>query len=303
MINNIRAIGLAAVLGSGVMLAHPATAHVSMLQNNEVMIEATDLGGGIYMLQGRGGNIGISVGDDGVFMIDDQYGAMAEKILAAISDITAQPVAYVLNTHWHSDHTGSNAAMTAAGAILLSHDNVRVRLKKGNQDWDVAPAADAALPTVTFSETTTFHWNGHEIHVFHFPNAHTDGDALVHFRDLNIIHTGDTLFSGWYPFIDLNSGGSVDGYIANLEALVAMTDNETKIIPGHGPLSGQAEILESIDMLKGAKAAVKALHDQGMNEDEIVAANPLAPWNEKFTWQFINGERMTRTIAKDLAQK
>ncbi len=271
----------------------PATAHITVMQGEEVTIKTTELRGGVYMLEGRGGNIGVSVGDDGVFMIDDQFANLADKIAAAVAEVTDEPVAYVLNTHWHGDHTGGNAAFAGKGATVLSHDNVRARLKDAGKD---------GLPVLTFSDTTTFYWNDHEIHVFHLPNAHTDGDAIVHFRDLNIIHTGDIMFSGLYPFIDLKSGGSVDGYIDSLKAILDLTDEETKVIPGHGPLSGRTEVEETIEMLKGARAVVKALHDKGMSEDEIVAADPLAPWNETYSWRFINAERMTRTFVQDLAQ-
>ena len=293
----------AAALVSGLALPTlPAFAHITVLQGDEVTIKTTDLGNGVYMLEGQGGNIGISVGEDGVFMIDDQFGRLAEKILAAVAEVTDKPVEYVLNTHWHGDHTGGNEAMAAEGATILSHDNVRARLKVGSAERNVAPAVEAALPVLTFSETTTFYWNGHEIHVFHFPNAHTDGDALVHFRDLNIMHLGDTFFAGRYPFIDLASGGTVDGYIANLEAVASLSDDETQIIPGHGPLSGKADVITMIDMLKGAKAAVKALVDKGMSEDDIVAADPLASYNDTYAWGFINGERFTRTLVQDLNQ-
>lgn len=277
-----------------------ASAHVTVVQGDDVIITTTDLGDGLYMLEGRGGNIGISVGEDGVFMIDDQFGNIADKILAAVAEVTDEPVSYVLNTHWHGDHTGGNAAMAAEGATILSHDNVRKRLKQSLDVKGELEEGASSLPVLTFSDTTTFHWNGHEIHVFHFPNAHTDGDALVHFRTANVMHMGDTLFAGRYPFIDLDSGGTVDGYIANLEAVAALADDNTQIIPGHGPLSDKATILTTVEALKAMRAAVKTLVDQGLGEDEIVASDPLANWNDDYGWQFINGERMTRTFFRDL---
>ena len=285
----------AAVFASGGLLA--ATA-----QNDEVTIKTTDLGNGIYMMEGRGGNIGLSVGEDGVFMIDDQFGNIADKIKAAIGEITDQPVEFVINTHWHGDHTGGNEAFAASGAVIVAHDNVRKRMKEGMErpGRSTPPAPDAALPVITFSDTTTFHWNGHDIHVYHFANAHTDGDAIIHFRDENVMHLGDTFFSGRYPFVDLNSGGTIDGFVANLEAAAALADENTTVIPGHGPLSTKADMLANAAMLKDAKAKVKALVDQGMDDAAIVAADPLAEYNEKFSWGFINGERMTQTIIADL---
>ncbi len=294
----LKTVAAAALSVFGINL--PASAHVTVAQNDDVIITTTELGNGLYMLEGRGGNIGISVGPDGVFMIDDQFGNIADKILAAVAEVTDQPVSYVLNTHWHGDHTGGNAAMAAEGATILSHDNVRKRLKQSLEVKGELETGASSLPILTFSDTTTFFWNGHEIHVFHFPSAHTDGDALVHFRTANVMHLGDTLFAGLYPFIDLDSGGTVAGFIANLEAVAALADDETKIIPGHGPLSDKLTVLSTIEMLKEAQAAVKTLADQGLSEDEIVAADPLAPRNEEYSWQFINGERMTRTLVRDL---
>lgn len=273
-------------------------------QPSKVTIKTTDLGAGIYMLEGRGGNIGLSVGEDGVFMIDDQFGNIADKVQAAIARVSDQPVAYVLNTHWHGDHTGGNEAMAATGATIIAHDNVRKRLKEGlvREGRTTPPAPSKALPAITFSDTTTFHWNSHEIHVFHVHNAHTDGDALVHFRDLNILHMGDTYFAGRYPFIDLASGGSVAGAIASLEAGAALANQQTKVIPGHGPLSNKAGLLTTITMLKDTRAIVKNLLDQGLSEAEIIAKNPLKDYNKTYSWSFINGERMTKTLIADIRQ-
>ncbi|MCI5043936.1 MAG: MBL fold metallo-hydrolase [Aquisalinus sp.] len=301
MRKSVISVAMAAALGiSGTSL--PASAHVTVAQSDDVIITTTELGDGLYMLEGRGGNIGISVGPDGVFMIDDQFGNIADKILAAVAEVTDEPVSYVLNTHWHGDHTGGNAAMAAEGATILSHDNVRKRLKQSLEVKGELEDGKTSLPVLTFSDTTTFFWNDHEIHVFHFPNAHTDGDALVHFKTANAMHLGDTLFAGLYPFIDLDSGGTVAGYIANLEAVATLADDETKIIPGHGPLSDKATVLSTIEMLKDTRAAVKDLVDKGLSEDEIVASDPLAPWNDNFSWQFIDGERMTRTLVRDLTK-
>lgn len=268
-----------------------------------VEIKSEKIADGLSMLQGAGGNIGLSTGPDGAFVIDDQYAPLSEKIIAAIKKETDQPIAFVLNTHWHGDHTGGNEALRAAGAYIVAHDNVRKRLKEGltRSSGDVtAPAVAGALPIITFSDKTTFYWNGREIHVFHPAPAHTDGDAIVHFRDANAIHMGDIFFNGNYPFIDLESGGDLDGYIAAQEAVLAMVDKKTKIIPGHGPLASKRDLQATVDMLKDVRARIKALIEAGKSEDDVVAADPLADLNPDWSWNFITGESMTRTAYRSL---
>jgi len=290
----MKSVRLASLFTAPFFLAAPAMAQAPDF--DAVEIKTTDLGDGIYMLEGFGGNIGISVGDDGVFVIDDQFTPLAPKIAAAIAAITDQPVDYVINTHWHGDHTGGNAHFNEAGAVIVAHDNVRVRM--GNEGPQQSP--DGALPVITFSESTTFHYNGHEIHAFHPGEAHTDGDAIIHFRDLDLIHAGDILFNGMYPFIDLDSGGSVDGYIAALENLAGMAGAETRIIAGHGPLASKADVEKKIAMLKGAKKRVAKLIKKGKSLDQVKEADPLSKYNEDWSWAFINGERMTETLYNDL---
>ena len=175
----------------------------------------TDLGRGIYMLQGFGGNIGVSIGDDGVFVIDDDIVPLAPKVVAAIGSLTDRPVDFLINTHWHGDHTGGNQALAASGAVIVAHDNVRVRMAANGPKQ----SPDEALPVITFSDNVTFHFNGLEILASHPANAHTDGDSVIQFIGLDIVHAGDIMFNGFFPFIDLDSGGSIDGYITALEAL------------------------------------------------------------------------------------
>ena len=261
-----------------------------------VEIKVTEVASNIYMLEGSGGNIGLSAGDDGAFVIDDQFAPLSDKIAAAIKTVTDKPVEFVLNTHHHGDHTGGNEAFGGSGAYIVAHDNVRGRLAAA----DGTP--DAALPVITFSESTTFHQNGHEIHIFHPDNAHTDGDAIVHFRDANVVHMGDVFFSGRYPYIDVASGGDIDGYILALETTAAMMDDNTKVIPGHGPLSVKADVMASIAMLNDVRSRVQALIDRGLDEDAAVAADPLAHLSEAWGWQFIDGERMTRAAYQTLAE-
>ena len=227
---------------------------------DQVEIKTIDVAPGIHMLEGAGGNIGVSSGDDGVILIDDQFAPLTEKILAAVAEISDQPVKFLFNTHWHSDHAGGNENHGKAGTLIVAHDNVRKRLKAGGfLDYfqaDNAPAPEAALPVVTFDQTVTFHWNGDELHAFHVPPAHTDGDSIIHFRNANVVHMGDLYFNGMYPFIDYSSGGSIDGVIHGVEKVLAMIDDDTKIIPGHGPLSNRAELTAYRDMLRGIRDVV-----------------------------------------------
>ena len=236
-------------------------------------------------------------------MIDDQFAPLAEKIVSAIEAVSDQPVEFVVNTHWHGDHTGGNEAMSGLGAHIVAHDNVRQRLKEGltRASGNTTPPAPAgALPVITFSHSMSIYWNGHDIRVWHPENAHTDGDAIIFFKDENIVHMGDVFFNGGFPYIDLESGGDMDGYIATHEKVLGKIDDETKIIPGHGPLATKADLQKTVDMLKDVRARVQAMIDEGLSEDEIVAADPLADLNSLWGQGFINGERMTRTAYRSL---
>ena len=217
---------------------------------DQVVIQTQSLADGLHMLTGRGGNLVVSSGADGVFLVDDQFAPLSERILAAIAKISSQPLRFVVNTHWHGDHTGGNENMGRAGALIVAHDNVRRRMSadqfQAAFQRTVPAAPPAALPVITFGEDVTFHLNGGEVHVFHVARAHTDGDAIVHFRAGNSIHMGDTFFNGLYPFIDLDSGGSIDGVIAAVDRALPLMDKKTRVIPGHGPLSDRAG-LEAVE--------------------------------------------------------
>ena len=286
--------GLALLLAAGLLLA----------QDDEIRVQSTEVVPGLYMLDGAdgkfaGGNMGLLVGADGVVLIDDGLPIISAALLAAIADITGQPVDFLINTHVHGDHTGSNAAMHAHGATIIAHDNIRKRLLEASGDDAVAPGA---LPQITFSDSTTFHLNGHTAHVFHVQHAHTDGDAVIHFTDINVIHTGDVMFNKLFPFIDLDSGGSVDGFLAAQTRIIAIADEDTIIIPGHGPLATRADLILARDMLADSQARVRKLVDAGMSEDEIVAENPLADYHDVWSWGFITTERMTRSLVQSFKQ-
>ena len=266
----------------------------------EVQIETVPVAGSVHMLIGQGGNIGVSAGEDGVFMIDDQFAPLTEKIQAAVAEISDQPIRFVVNTHWHYDHTGGNENMGKAGAIIVAHNNVRKRMSSGGLieffDNQIPPAPKAALPVITFADSVTFHLNGDELHVFHVPPAHTDGDSIIYFKKANVVHMGDLYFNGLYPFIDASSGGSVDGVIAAGEKVLAMTDDQTKIIPGHGPLSNRAELATYVKMLKDIRAKVGALVEAGKSLEEVQAAKPTAAWDEPWGTVFINPEQFTGIV-------
>ncbi len=237
-----------ALVAAALSLAAPALAQRDF---SAVEVTAEAVVPDLYMLQGAGGNIGLSVGTDGAFVIDDQFAPLAPKIMAAIEAIDDRPVEFLVNTHWHGDHTGGNEAFGAAGAHIVAHDNVRRRLKEGlkRATSETRPAPEGALPVVTFSNEVSFYWNGLDIRVIHLANAHTDGDAIIHLRDANVIHTGDIYFNGGFPYIDLESGGSFDGLIAAQEKILSLSDDATKIIPGHGALSSRAAMGPYVAML------------------------------------------------------
>jgi len=275
-----------------VALAAPAVA-----QQDDSNWKSQQVVPGIYMLESdrgfAGGNLGLLVGDDGVVLIDDGVPTITATTVAAVENLTGDPINFVINTHAHGDHTGANAHYMQQGATIVAHDNLRDALTRDDQ-YD-----QSALPELTFSDSVTFHLNGHTAYVFHIPAAHTGGDAAIHFTDVNVIHTGDVLFNRLFPFIDLDGGGSVDGYIAGQKRLVALADGNTKIIPGHGPLASRVDLQAALDMLVDAKARVKALVDAGKSLDEVKAANPLTAY-DAWSWDFITTERMIETLYRDL---
>lgn len=273
---------------------------------DSVQIETIPLRDGIYMLVGEGGNIGVSVGEDGVFLIDDQHAPLTEKILAALEDISREPVRFLINTHWHFDHTGGNENFGEAGVTIVAHDNVRDRMSTEQVVEAIGrtfpPSPDAALPIITFNDTMTFHLNGETIHAFHVDSAHTDGDAIIHFREANIIHTGDTYFNGFYPFIDVDSGGSIEGMIAAVEGLLLLIDDETHIIPGHGPLSNREEMIAYLEMLKTVRDRVKTAIDQGISPEDFIASEPMADFPSTWGEGFLSTEQFLQIVYADLAR-
>jgi glyoxylase-like metal-dependent hydrolase (beta-lactamase superfamily II) len=274
---------------------------------SKVEIRTTKLSDTLYMLAGAGGNIGLSVGEDAVFLIDDQYAPLTPKISAEIAKITPKPVKFVLNTHWHDDHTGGNENLGRTGALIVAHENVRKRMSVEQFieafNLKVQPSAKAALPVVTFAGAVTFYLNGDEIRAIHVPNAHTDGDAIVHFVANDVVHMGDVYFNGMYPFIDTSSGGSVGGVIAAVDKVLAAVTDKTRVIPGHGPLSNKAELKAYRDMLADLSAQVREMLGAGKSAADIVAANPTARYEDKYGKGFIKGPKFAEMLAKDLMRK
>jgi glyoxylase-like metal-dependent hydrolase (beta-lactamase superfamily II) len=256
----------------------------------DVTIEHNEVADNIYMLTGAGGNILMSSGSDGVFMIDDQYTQMSERIADKVKELSGEDVKYILNTHFHGDHVGSNMWFASnQGSTIFAHDHVRERLS--NDDNFEA----MGLPAITFDSGITFHFNDDTIYVFHLPAGHTDGDSAVWFEDANVLHPGDLFFNKRFPFIDLKSGGDVDGYIANVEQLLDRITDETVIIPGHGPLADKANYENFLSMIKETKAEVDAMKQNGMSLEEVQAKGLSDKWAD-WSWSFINEERWIATL-------
>lgn len=287
-----------------IALAFVCSAAFAQQNFDKVEIKTQKLNDTTYMLIGAGGNMGLSVGEDAVFLIDDQYAPLTPKIEAAIRALTPKPVKFMINTHWHGDHAGGNVNMGKAGALIIAHDNVRKRLSSDQFNElfksSTPPMAKAGLPVVSFSQDVTFHLNGEEIFAFHVPKAHTDGDAIIHFRKGNVIHTGDTYFNGLYPFIDYSSGGTPDGVIAAADRVLAIADDNTKIIPGHGPLSNKAELKVYREMLATVTGRIKALLKQGRKLDDILAAKPTADFDERWGKGFLAPPKFVEMIVNGL---
>ncbi|OSY87679.1 metallo-beta-lactamase [Tenacibaculum holothuriorum] len=270
-------------------------------QMKDVKVVAEKITDNLYMLKGRGGNIGLFVGNDGVFMIDDQFASLTPKILKAIKEITPKPVNYLVNTHWHGDHTGGNANMQNEGAVIVSHKNVRKRMSVDQVVWGKKRPASPkeALPVITFTDDMQFHLNGEEILVTHIHKAHTDGDAIVYFTNSNVLHVGDAYFQGKFPYIDLNSGGSIDGYINGIKKMMLIADKDTKIIPGHGKVSNEKELESYLKMLVDLKISIENEIKEGKTLEEVKKNSQITKAYKEFSG-WITEERIRETIYKSL---
>lgn len=263
---------LAALVASVCLAVTPALAQERDFSAVEIIPH--HVAGSVYYLEGAGGNIGLSVGEDGVVMIDDQFAPLTDKIVAAIGEINDGDIRFVINTHVHGDHTGGNENLGRMGVLILARDEVRVRLSES--------VSGDALPVLTFSESVTIHLNGEEVHAFAVPPAHTDGDSYVHFKGSDVIHAGDIFRTVGYPFIDLNNGGTLAGLVDSLDLLIELAGPDTKIIPGHGVVSGEGAVMEVRDMVTDVAGRVESLVGRGMNYEQVVAAKPTADYDERY---------------------
>ncbi len=291
--------------GNAAIMAIFALAAVAGAQEDfsKVEIKTVPVAGGIYMLEGRGGNIGVSVGTDGVLIVDDQFAPLSEKIREALGKLGGDKPRFVLNTHWHSDHVGGNAAFGRDGTII-AHDNVRKRLaaRQELRGRSVEPLPKEALPVVTFDDTLTVHFNGEEIRAVHFPHGHTDGDSVVFFTKSNVVHMGDDLFAGMFPFVDLDHGGDVEGLAKNVAEVIAKLPADVKVIPGHGPLSTLEDLKTFHSMLTDSLALVKKAVAEGKTLDQIKAAGVPEKWKSWGTG-FIKTDEWLETVHKSVTRK
>jgi glyoxylase-like metal-dependent hydrolase (beta-lactamase superfamily II) len=281
---------------AAVLVCSPAVAQEQDF--SQVKIETIPLASNLFMLLGSGGNIALSTGPNGSVLVDTQFAPLNEKILAAVRAAGGSDVKFVVNTHWHGDHSGGNEPLGKAGAVIIAHNNVRTRMSTEQVmaafNQTIPPSPAAALPMLTFPDRATFHWNGNTVNVFHVENAHTDGDSIVQFVNLNIIHTGDTYMKDTYPFIDRSSQGSIDGFIKASEIVLARSDASTKIIPGHGALANRADYQRFHDMLVKVRGNIKTLLDAGKSADEVVAAKPTAEFDSVWGVGFMMPETFVR---------
>ena len=294
---------LSALIGIGCV----ATTVHAQADFSQTVIKVTQVSGGVYMLEGAGGNIGLSVGSDDAFLIDDQFAPLTPKVRAAIATVTAKPVRFLLNTHWHGDHTGGNENMAGAGAIILAQENVRRRMSTEQFveafKQKVPASPQAALPIVTFSESITLYINDDSVKAVHVPHAHTDGDVIVFFQKANVVHMGDTFFNGRYPLIDLSSGGSVQGMISAVDRALKMSNAETRFIPGHGPLGNRDDLVRYRKMLATITDRVAKHVAQGRTLKEVLASKPSAEYDAQLGNGNIKPEQFVSFVYTSLAAK
>lgn len=273
--------------------------NISAQNNQEVVIETQQLSSNVFMLTGQGGNIGVCIGDEGVFMIDGQFARLTTNILEAIKKLSDKPIQFLINTHFHGDHVGSNENLSKLGVKIIAHDNVYKRLSSSTPE-----SPKEALPIISFNDKLQLHMNGEDVVVFHVEKAHTDGDVLLYFTESNVLHTGDTFFNERYPYIDLDSGGSVNGYINAVKKALILMDDETKIIPGHGELGNKKQYQFFLSMLEDLKSKIQTEIDKGQTEEDVATNTYLTKTYDElgFSWAFINSERIRRTFYNSLKQ-
>ncbi len=253
----------------------------------------------IYMITGPGGNIGLFAGEDGNLMIDDKFGPLNKRLRKVIKTINDKPIKFVVNTHWHSDHTGGNKPFSQTGSVVVAHENIRKRMSAGQFveafNSYIHPASKEALPTVTFTRDIQFHLDEEPVKVVHYHNAHTDGDGVIFFPQSNVVSTGDIFFNGIFPIIDISSGGTVAGVLRALDDMASKADENTRFIPGHGPVGTKADLIKARDMLNDVYTQVKKLIAEGKSAEEVVAANPAGKYSD-FEGGFINAKQFAKLL-------
>ena len=271
---------------------------------SNVQIKVTKVAGNVYMLTGAGGNIGVSSGDDGIVIIDDQFAPLAPKIKEALKSISDKPLKFIINTHYHFDHTGGNEVF-GAEATIVAHENVRKRLASGTTFGKVVtpPASKVALPVVTFNDRATIHANGEDIRAMHVVSGHTDGDSVIFFPQSNVVHMGDDFWNGGFPVIDVDNGGSVKGMIAAIEQVLPFINDDAKVIPGHGPLGDKKSLHAFLEMLKATSSAMEKEIKAGKTIEQIKKENPIASFNEQWKKGGIGLDRYTDVLFNDLSRK
>ncbi|KAF0247439.1 MAG: beta-lactamase-like [bacterium] len=275
---------------------------------SKVQMKAIKVSGNIYMLEGAGGNIGVSVGEDGIVIVDDQFAPLADKIKAALKNIADKPVRFVINTHYHGDHTGGNSIFQKDTPVI-AHDNVRKRLESGGTlgnfgsvTMEAKPEAKESLPILTFSQDVTLHLNGEDIRVLHYPSGHTDGDSMIFFPKSNVVHMGDDFVTYGFPFIDLAGGGSVEGMIVAAEYVITKLPADVKVIPGHGPVSNLDDVRKFVTMLKETRTVVEKAIKEGKTLDQMKKEKILEPWKQ-WAGDFISSDAFIETLYNDLKGK
>ena len=290
---------------AGILLCIATIAIAQDRDFSKVQIKVSKVAGTVYMLEGAGGNIGASVGDDGIVVVDDQYAPLADRIQAALKGITDKPVRFIINTHYHGDHTGGNEFFQKQ-APIIAHDNVRKRLEEGGAAgnggsvrMEQKAQPKGALPIITFDHDVTVHLNGEDIRALHFPAGHTDGDSVIYFPKSNVVHMGDDFVTYGFPFIDVDSGGSIDGMISGVENAIAQLPVDVKIIPGHGPVSDLDDVRAYVKMLKETRAAVQEELDKKMTLEQMKQKKLLDPW-KKYSGEFISEDAFLETLYNSL---
>lgn len=287
-------------IAAAAIVATSSFAHERGAPIRGISWNVSDLGNGILMLKGENGNPGANLalltGEEGVALIDDGLGEVVQMTIQTVEELAGKPVNFVINTHAHGDHTGGNPGFAANGAVIVAHDVAHSAMKADESVLEIG------LPRLTFNDTATLHLNGQTVRFFYVPDAHTNSDVVVHFVEANVIHAGDLLFNDIYPFIDLDNGGNVDGFIAAQKRILEIADDATQIIPGHGPLATRADMQVALDDLEDARSRVKNLVDQGKTIEQVMEANPLSV-HEDLSWFHISTVRMTEILYRSLSEQ